>query len=102
MSEYNAFLEEWKSIRSTQETVLKRLEEQNEFMRNTTKKKTYLIVGGLLIAFLAIGIAIGCFFDINIKNSSVSLAVATQNGCLAQKGHWQVQEGVSICAFYVQ
>ena len=63
MNEYNAFLDEWKSIRTTQETILRLLEEQEEKNSEKGRKKLLLLSGAILGLVLIVGIFLGFYFN---------------------------------------
>lgn len=97
MSEFNMFLDEWKAIRTTQETILRRLDEQEQKNRKSTTKKTAWLSGGLLTTFLVIGILIGIVLNTHAQIKSVPYAVSSQKGCFILGGQWQ--EADQACVF---
>jgi hypothetical protein len=100
MNEYNAFLDEWKSIRTTQETILRLLEEQEEKNSEKGRKKLLLLSGAILGLVLIVGIFLGFYFNTKLQIKSVSYAVSSEPGCLAMNGKWQ--ETDKICYFMAQ
>lgn len=99
MSEYNVFLDEWKAIRTNQETILKRLDEQEQKNHKTTTQKTIWLSGGVLMAVLIVGILIGMIINTNAQIKSVPYAVSSETGCKAMGGQLADSGNQKLCVF---
>ena len=102
MGEYNAFLEEWKQFKTNQRAILTRLDELEEKTRHKTAKKVIWLSGGLIIAFAVACISVGYILSGAIRLSSIPYAVATERGCKAMGGHWDIQKTGKYCFFIGQ
>lgn len=99
MSEFNAFLDEWKSIRTTQETILSRLGEQEAKNKGELLKIKRWASGGYLMAFMVVGILIGMIINTNAQIKSVPYAVSSETGCKAMGGQLADSGNQKLCVF---